>query len=329
MRTAAGILLCCLPMLVGCHASAPQAFDVTVSDWSFARTAGKKLETDHYRIYTTVSDSTTLSILPEFVETAYHRYTELLPPTNTDTAPLTTYLFATRNQWVNYTKATAGHHASVYLRIQSGGYTDGDVCAAFYTRRETTLAVIAHEGLHQYMHRHFGEQVPAWINEGLSCYVENYDWLEGHPIFAPYSNRFRINVLRQALVGGNLMPVMQLVDTDAGEAIGGSDKGAQVYYAQVWSLVMFLLDDPGSDYGRGFSRLLGDLASGRMLAAAKAQIAATPDIPMSFGQAVFAHYVTEDVEAFTKRYMDYVKSLTGLEHPKPSRAERWQFWRKR
>jgi len=301
--------------MLGCRQPpAHQRLRVQTDQWRFGKTTGHRLLTDHYSIYTTVSDAATLQALPVFMETAHRRYASLLPPRNTSDRQMDCYLFATRAQWERFTRGFTGDQARVYLRIRAGAYTQGDTCVGYYIRRSVTLAVLAHEGMHQYINRHFGRQVPAWLNEGLATYCENYDWVGDQPTFAPHTNRFRINNLREALVAGHLLPIDELLDIHAGHVLDSSRTvTVQSYYAQVWSVAMFLRHGPVKAYRTGFKHLLADLGTPALAAAARAQTAATSDRRLSFGQAVFRHYITEDLETFTRLHLTYARHLSHLD----------------
>jgi len=150
------------------------------------------------------------------------------------------------------------------------------------------------------------------LNEGLACYCENYVWKDDQPVFAPHANRFRINHLRQALVTGKLMPLAEILDADAGDVVVTTQRKVQTYYAQVWSLVMFLQNGSEQRYAWGFARLMAELGTPALTASAQAQRAATGDRDIGFGQAAFRAYITEDLNEFTTRYLAYVRELTGL-----------------
>ncbi|HUW81719.1 MAG TPA: DUF1570 domain-containing protein [Phycisphaerae bacterium] len=311
--------------LGGCRQSEPakQAVQSQVTDWQFGRALGQRLLTDHFAVYTTVQDALTLELLPVFMETAYRQYISMAPAPDDSDRRLPIYLFDTRNQWEQFTRGFARDEARRYLQIRSGGYTRQETCVAYYIRRELTLAVLAHEGFHQYAYRHFGKAVPAWLNEGLASYCENYAWDGDQPVFAPHANRFRINHLRQALVTGKLMPLAEILDAHAGDVVTTTQRKVQTYYAQVWSMTMFLQHGPQQRYTWGFARLLAELGTPALAATARAQRAATGDRDIGFGQAVFRAYITEDLNEFTERYLAYLRELTGLNvarHPTPTHS---------
>jgi len=297
----------------GCgQQQSPPPIQSQVTDWQFGRAQGQRLLTDHFAVYTTVQDALTLELLPVFMETAYRQYIGTAPATDVSERRLPVYLFNTRAEWERFTRSFIRDRARRYLQIRSGGYTRQDTCVAYYIRRELTLAVLAHEGFHQYVYRHFGPAVPAWLNEGLACYCENYVWKDDRPVFAPHANRFRINHLRRALVTGKLMPLAKILDADAGDVVMTTQREVQTYYAQVWSLVMFLQNGSDQGYAWGFARLMAELGTPALTATAQAQRAATGDREIGFGQAVFRAYITENLDEFTTRYLAYVRELTGL-----------------
>ncbi len=107
---------CSLPLLLalGCGPdqspwTSSQASHVSVlpedaESWTFEATEGRIIETDHYRVYTTVNDPLLLEKLPALLETAYERYLAFLPSEKVDQEPLEIYLFGRRSEWEAYTR---------------------------------------------------------------------------------------------------------------------------------------------------------------------------------------------------------------------------------
>lgn len=103
------------------------------------------------------------------------------------------------------------------------------------------LGVFAHEGWHQYFHKHCGSGVPfpSWCDEGIGEYfygsrTENGKLLTGRV------NEYRLGTIKSAIRRGKTIPIKDLVGWDQSKyyAVAG------LAYAEGWSLVHFLLTHP-------------------------------------------------------------------------------------
>jgi hypothetical protein len=292
------------------------AFKVHVEDWAGGEGQGKRILTDHWDIRTTVRDEEFRKLLPEFMETSYHQYEKLFPNLKKiDERPLLVYLFQSRREWDAFSTKLSPDKMRTYRRIRQGAFCEGDISVAYYIRRGRTLSVLAHEGLHAYVHRHFRGVLPAWLNEGLATYCESYEYGLSKPKFTPERNEFRLNSLRDALLAKNLVPLKRLLRTHAGRVIRDTSPGVYAYYAQAWSLIAFLRFGEDGKYSQRFEVLLQDLGTERLRVGVGAYIATTRTAngePMKFGEAVFRKYITEDLETFEKEYTKFMYDLASL-----------------
>ncbi|MBN1342914.1 MAG: hypothetical protein JXQ73_09560 [Phycisphaerae bacterium] len=309
----------CAIALTGCQQLIPPkpiSVNVETRPWKFGRTEGKLFVTPHYDIHTTLKDETMLQILPTFLETAHQLYTNLLPRHETSDERSSLFVFQDRNQWDRFTRQFAPTRAETYLRIRSGGYAEPRGTVIYHLRRRNyTLAVIAHECLHMYVYRNFPPRtVPPWLNEGLACYCEGYEWHDLTPVFTPGENRFRMNAVRRALARGTLLKLKEMLATDAGKMLLFSPDLVETYYAQAWSLVAFMIH--GGKYDKAFMRMRQELGTDRMRQAMSGYIAAYPNShgqPMSPGEALFRAYITDDLERFSAEYGVWLKKLSQPE----------------
>jgi hypothetical protein len=270
-------------LIAGCHEPVP--FSAQVAEWKEAPNFGKQITTDHFHIYSTVPVD--------------HPSNELA----------ITYLFQTRNQWERFTRQFAGPLAVNYLRIQHGGFTQGNIAVVHCianSDRFATLAVMAHEGMHQYLQMNVPAPVPPWLNEGLACYCEGHDWRGEHPIFTPKWNVLRLEHLREAIGSDSFIPLPVILDSQAGSMIQLASRQVRTYYAEVWSMIVFLRHG-GGPYQHGFEVLLSQLGSEPYRRRADAQMTSRPG--MSFGEAIFRSYITEDFEGFMLAYKKYARQL--------------------
>lgn len=282
-------------------------------DWQYKGSDGYVLRSDHYVIYSTYTRAPFVFALPGFLETCHEAYAALLPSPRSVDGPLETYLFKSRWEWERFTEAFAPVRAATYKHIRRGGYATRGVTVSQYSRQASTLSTLAHEGLHQYLEVTDRHRIPAWLNEGLACYFEAFDLVDDRPVFRPERNTLRRPVLREAVAGGSLIPLREVLTTHAGEVIHGRSKTMQRTYAQWWSLVVFLLHDPaGRPYEPGFRKLLDELGSDTMRRRTNTTIAADTDGDLSRGEAVFRAYITDDLPAFESAYRRALPRLLGL-----------------
>jgi hypothetical protein len=327
----------------GCaHWAEPDA-RVDQSEWrSPAGVKGVQLLTDHFDMRVTAKDEVLREFLPTFMEDAYQAYEKLIPTAGIDTQPsdagsddslagspapavavngrstsserLLIYLFEDRDQWVAFTLSNFPANAETYLHILSGGYTDESsaTAVAFDVHRDHTLSLLGHEGLHQYFARHLPERIPAWVNEGLATQFEAFELNDMHPNFTPRRNYARLVALSE-LVGkkDGLIPLPELLRMNAGEAIRGIRYGSRAYYAQVWSLIVFMSQGPCPvEYNQGYQRLLADLGTQRMHAAISAQRVTTENgDKISDGELLFRHYIAEDLKQAEAEYREFALAL--------------------
>ncbi|MBN1491160.1 MAG: hypothetical protein JXA69_14700 [Phycisphaerae bacterium] len=311
----AGALAAVVLSLAGCDSSprAP-AFELATEEWTFDGVVGTRLLSDHFDIRTTVTDEPMVTVLPVFLEACHQEYESLLGPRARGTDPMAVYVFDTRSQWWAFTQRFAPNQAPVYQHITSGGFADQATATGvfYWIGRDRTLAVAAHEGLHQYIARHFESPIPAWLNEGLATQMETFELHDGVPVFVPRRNLFRKNDLMASFVDEHvkLFELPEFLTMHAGHAVVSPTKPTATYYAQAWSLVLFLRQGPNKAWCEGFRRMLADAGTEAMSAAVKAYRVATPDAAdMSFGELIFRYYITEDYDAFMNEYTAFARDL--------------------
>ena len=299
----------------GCHQSGPDdPVPQRREPWSFGDSAGRKIVTKHFDIYSTLLDTGLEDALPDYLEAAYRQYVDLLPPANPDASRLATYVFQSRSQWERFTRQNSPQRYPVYRRIGAGGYSGGRPCVVYNVRRPYPLSVLAHEGMQKYFANQFATRIPAWLNEGMATYCESFDLAGDRITFTPTRNSFRINNLRDSLRTGRIMPLRALLATDAGSVIAeGQSAKTGSYYAQAWALLCYLRHGSGGEYREGFARMLAGIRDGDLPTVAQAaKIRADQPADTSFGEAVFRAYITEDLDAFSEGFESYLYELAGF-----------------
>lgn len=281
----------------GCKAPLPAAAESTVTDWKFGRSSGKRLTTEHYELFTTLEDQRLLSTLPELMERTYEHYERLVPPAHGFGERMQVYLFARRPEWEYFTRRFTGPRSNIFLQIRNGGYSEKGVTVVQYVSHPTTFPLLAHEGLHQYLHHRVTPQAPAWLNEGLATVCEGQRWSgERLTQFDANFNPARTNALAEALLEDRLLPLRQLLGTHAGRIVGETGRTVATYYAQVWGLVLFLMEGEDGRYAPAFARLCAELSQLRLN---------EPQLSNNPGEAIFRSYITDDLDDFEEQMVRF------------------------
>ncbi len=225
------------------------------------------MRTPHYRLYTTVDDTAVLDRFAKLLERAFVQYTELaapLPDADGEIAPLQVYLFDEPGALESFTRKLTGADADVYLSVGTGGYTYDDKVVCFLGSESDTYTTMAHEGLHQYIGRHFRTRLPPTIEEGLACTFENVSMSPtGEVTFDRTRNERRSQWLARAWREKTLIPFDTLIYLHGGDLAGRPLPLVEGYYGQCWALARMLRDDRG--YAANFQRLLRDVQTGGTL----------------------------------------------------------------
>jgi hypothetical protein len=309
--------------LAGCQTDPlePEAvsLETTVlrSTWQSAAGPGQILRSKHYRIFTTSQKQALLGIMPGFMEAAYDHYLSLTGlPANNGTGPLDLYVLANREQWASLTKHRLGDRSGVYLQLEAGGYMLDGVCVLWDLGSAIpTMSVASHEGLHQFLHHRLTQRIPMWAEEGLCATAEGFDLHNGAVRFTPATNPSRFSSLRNVLVQGYWIPIDKLLPMDAGDAIGQHRGKAVGYYAQVWSLILFIQQN--DTYRNGFQQMLRDAQEGRLVSVmglTEAGMGAPRGRRYNriISDPAFRHYVAADTVTFEKQWHAFATSLAGL-----------------
>lgn len=206
------------------------------------------ITTDHYQIYTTVTDPLVLEFIPVFLESSFVAYSKTIMRKVKLDSRFQIYLFQTRQEWADFTRLTTGNLSKLYLQITAGAYFHNGICVAWHLGRTNDYSVLAHEGWHQFAHRVMKYNLPSWLNEGIATTFEAYRWQDGHLIFEPTRNGSRLLSLKHAITANTLLPLETLVTTDPGNVLShtpkktmpGAESAIGTYYGQCHGLVRFL-----------------------------------------------------------------------------------------
>jgi Protein of unknown function (DUF1570) len=272
MKRALALILLAGSALTGCSSSSPSAsptvrsapvqrFVAERQRWSYQGNEGWTYYTPGATIRTTITDRRMLIRIPAFVELSQiHARTALttLPP---PTEPVDTFFLGSRREWETMTRKVLKDRAPVYLAIERGGFSVGTTGVYYDLGPRDSFAIAAHEGWHQYAHSVMIDRLPVWLDEGIACYLEGFQWDEinpDQPVFMPWSNLERYDQLRKSHAQGSLMSLHTLV-SNRPQDLMATDKGGDrvlTYYAQHWALVHFFREYQGGRYSSGLARVL-------------------------------------------------------------------------
>lgn len=312
LRAMAATLL--LPLLAcGCQKSEPK-FKVLndahmdVKEWKFAGRPGKQLETEHYDVYTTLKDESLINAVPQMIESANAYYRFLAPSQNATGEKMRMYLFAARGEFESFTRHFAGPRAETLNKVRNGGYTEEGVCVVEYVAHQITYPIMAHEGLHQYLHFYAKGRVPAWLNEGLAVQCEGQRWGRvGLKEIDPAYNPARRAGLSDALDHGDTFSLRELLRIDAGHVVGGNSRKIGGYYGQVWALLLFLQEYGDGKYRAGYQRLLRTLGTDDLEPFAQAAFVSSNEQSFNLGEYVFRAFISPDLETVDREFREYVQ----------------------
>ena len=291
--------------------------------WRWKHTRGWVVRTRHYRIYTTVGSRLDQYLFGRTLEAAYARFKRLAPLT-AEPIPLRVYIFRRRAQWNAFTRQNTGQNASLYLDIAAGAYTQNGVAVAYWLGRVSTLSVIAHEAWHQCSWFGFKNHLPAWLEEGLATQNEAIMWRHRTPEFVPAQNYSRWLALRQAVKQRRLWTLHTLTRIHAGEVVRLPQKDINSYYAELWSLALFL---EHSRYRPRLLRLLHAAETGRLVRLLRGtgisanQAAAFTQRWNAVAGPLYLHaYINPSSATLQNQYFAFVRRLTRQWPPKLARA---------
>jgi len=291
-----------------------------IETWDTPHVAdGRIFITPHYRMFIGARRAELANVLPGFMEGAHANYVALTGlSARNDLPPMTLYMLADRAQWVSVTKALVTQHLDLYLQIEAGGYCYRGTCVFWDIGGLGSFQVAAHEGLHQFLYFHLADRVPMWLEEALGTAAEGFQLYHDRVVFSPHYNTGRVANLQSAIAGGRLIPLAELLTMHAGDAVGQGRPGMAVeYYAQLWSLIMYIRSEP--EWRAGMERMLADAAAGKLgdgLGKSPKEWAALRQSGSGYFRAIggpaFRRYIADDWKTFEKGLRDYQRNLAGF-----------------
>jgi len=275
---------------------------------------GVVVELPHYRICSTMADRTILTQIGQVMEGALGAYQSLSPNVPLRGGPMECYIFQSRSEWAAFTKAHTGEDATVYLRVNRGGYTVGDWFVAYWIGTPATFSVAAHEGWHQYVARNLEGCLPPFLEEGMACLFEQVEWVDGLPRWNLSENLPRLVALRAAADTGQLYPLAQLVRMHAGQVVGKPSGKIEAFYAQSWAFARFLLEGDGGGHRAALDRMLADAARGRLYADSSREFNRGPLWDPATARPMLEHYLQMSLPQIEDSFARYVRQVVDSSH---------------
>lgn len=290
----------------------------SVELWQSKYGDGLKLATEHYEIYTTLPAPSMLGQIPRFMESAYRGYNEQLPEPIETTHKFKIYLFANREQWVDFTRVFTGERAELFCKIQAGAYCHNATCVTYDIGSRRTFSALGHEGWHQFNSRHFEFRLPSWLDEGVAMLFEHYEVEDGEFRFKPAGNNYRLENLAATLGNNRIIGLSDLLATNPGEVLATDEKEAvMAFYSQSYALVRFLREATYGERLSEYRQLLLDAFLGDWpIDKVSRRIARDRNEPRTVlwnrivGPGLFARYIGEDIDKLERRYLSFCRSIT-------------------
>ena len=280
-----------------------------LENWDVNGSPGCRVLSPHYVVYSTVPDRQMLTRVGELLEGALSVYQSMAPDIPGSDRPMECYLFATRPQWVSFTKAHTGDDAAIYLRVNRGGYTIGDWFVAYWIGETGTFSVAAHEGWHQYVARHLNGRLPPFVEEGMACMFEQVTWEGDLPRWDLSQNTARLAGLRAAVHQNQTLALSRLIRMHAGQVVGKPSGQIEAFYAQSWAFAQFLYNGEGGKYRPGLRRMLGDAARGRLFHDSSRQLPRGPLWDPNTARPMLEHYLQTDFQHIEQAYDRFIRQL--------------------
>jgi hypothetical protein len=313
-------------VLVGCETtpepkvfSWPMSIQASREGWRSPVGPGQVIETEHYQIFSTVSDPTIDRYLPGFMEGAHEYYLELTGLDGGFTYPeaMPMYVLDNRDQWKALTEHRFKSESSVTDSIRAGGYTIKGVCALWDIGFVPTLSVAGHEGLHQFFFHRLKHRIPMWAEEGMCAVVEGFSTYDGEVTFTPNRNVARYSNLRTSIVQNYWMDLDEILPMSSTEAVQLVGRRSVGYYGQLWSLILYIRSVP--EYREGFEQMMADAQAGRfdtpleLPAGAIESLMQRPTVYTArFAVPLFEYYITDDLDTFNREWKSFARDLVDL-----------------
>jgi hypothetical protein len=311
------------PQQAGQWDAPPRLSTSSVDTWEYKGSPGWRLNTPHYAIFTTIAKDDVREMLPQVMEGAYRQYVQLVPNVPLSNKPMECYVFFGRREWDEFTRATTGKDAHIYLQIRRGGYALHDRYVAWYIGPVATASVAAHEGWHQFVARNFKGRLPPFLEEGLATTFEGVEFQNDLPRWNPSLNPLRAQALRRTIDEKHLWPTEQLIRMHAGEVVNQSGEKIEAFYAQCWAFAKFLREGDGGKHAAALRQWLQETADGTVYDPSRSHTRV--GLPWNPGavKPMLEHYLGMELPEIDAAYQAYMRHVVYEEYPKQWHLDSW------
>jgi len=293
----------------------------SVEPWESKYEFSLKMTTAHYEIYTTLFEPSMLRQVPSYMESAYRSYNMQLPEPIETKSKFIIYLFADREQWVDFTTIFTGERAKLFCKIKAGAYYDNGACVAYNIGPNRTFSALSHEGWHQFNGCHFEYRLPSWLDEGVATQFEAARAVPGGFSFEPAWNLYRLQGLAKTVGRGKAIRLRDLLAINPGEVLATDEADAVTdFYSQSYALVRFLRESNNGALLDNYRRLLLDGLKGDWpLDEVSKKVAEDRNIPRTVlwnrivGLSLFEKYIDDDFDEIEREYLAFCRRLAAGE----------------
>ena len=157
--------------------------------------------------------------------------------------PVQIYVFESQERYQEY----AREHAPGL--VNNGGFYDGGMRTVVTYRYNNSMQLYFHELVHAMMGEQFGDHHftrytrrnwPIWFDEGIAEFLGSFD-LIGKEVHVPAVNKGKLAYLVNAMANNVFIDLPTLLKAPAERFSGPS---MNIYYAESWGLLDFLLSSP-------------------------------------------------------------------------------------
>lgn len=218
---------------------------------SFSQTM-EMAESDCYRVYSEISEENAV-----FVATAMDEYFKLYNryfhfDESNLTSKLQIRLFQSKDGFDNYLSSVISEISSSFVFLQYKNSKKSELVVYLIDDLEKMTKTLVHHGFVQFI-KTFIAQPPLWIQKGFAIYFEKslYNDEDNTVIFRnnldwAVTLKKYIAADRKEPLDQKLFPISDLLSIDNSTA----NKNINVFYAESWGLVSFLINSKYKEYNR-------------------------------------------------------------------------------
>lgn len=159
--------------------------------------------------------------------------------------PVQIYVFESQERYQDY----AREHAPGL--VNNGGFYDGGMRTVVTYRYNNSMQLYFHELVHAMMGEQFADHNftrytrrhwPVWFDEGMAEFLGSFE-LHAGKVKVPALNKGKLAYLYNALASSMFIDLASLLKAPAERFSGAS---MNIYYAEAWGLLQFLLSNPSN-----------------------------------------------------------------------------------